>query len=78
MRVILTGCEYAGKSTLASALHAWGQSHGFQYHMDDHFTVPDNSLRTDEERLRPGRPADDEGALPALPDLLPPAPPTGL
>jgi thymidylate kinase len=50
MRVILTGCEYAGKSTLASALHAWGQSHGFQYHMDDHFTVPDSSLRTEEER----------------------------
>jgi thymidylate kinase len=50
MRVILTGCEYAGKSTLASTLHAWGQSHGFQYHMDDHFTVPDSSLRTEEER----------------------------
>ena len=50
MRLILTGCEYAGKSTLATALSRWGQEHGFQYHMDDHFTVPDNSLRTDEER----------------------------
>ena len=40
MRLILTGCEYAGKSTLAAALSRWGQEHGFQYHMDDHFTVP--------------------------------------
>jgi thymidylate kinase len=50
MRLILTGCEYAGKSTLAGALHAWGQRQGFQFHLDDHFTVPDSSLRTDEER----------------------------
>src|SRR5215213_1525968 len=50
MRLILTGCEYAGKSTLASALHAWGQRQGFQFHLDDHFTVPDSSLTTDEER----------------------------
>lgn len=50
MRLILTGCEYAGKSTLASALHAWGPQHGFQFHLDDHFSVPDASLRTDEER----------------------------
>jgi hypothetical protein len=50
MRLILTGCEYAGKTTLANALKAWEGSHGFHFHMDDHFTVPDNSLRTDEER----------------------------
>ena len=51
MRVILTGVEYAGKSTLASALHKWGQeTGGFSFHMDDHFTIPDASLRTDDEK----------------------------
>ncbi len=50
MRVILTGCEYAGKWTLGAGLHRWGLDHGFQFHLDDHFTVPDASLRTDEER----------------------------
>ncbi|CAA9290539.1 MAG: hypothetical protein AVDCRST_MAG77-4685 [uncultured Chloroflexi bacterium] len=50
MRVILTGAEYVGKSALAEALRVWGLEHGFRFHMDDHFTIPDNSLRTDEER----------------------------
>jgi hypothetical protein len=50
MRIILTGCEYAGKSTLAEGLRVWGLEHGFRFHMDDHFTVPDNSLRSDEEK----------------------------
>ena len=50
MRLIITGCEYAGKTTLANALKEWEHDHGFHFHMDDHFTVPDNSLRTDEER----------------------------
>jgi hypothetical protein len=50
MRLILTGAEYAGKSTLGSALHQWGLGHGFQFHMDDHFTIPDASLRTDDEK----------------------------
>ena len=58
MRVILTGVEYAGKSTLASALHKWGQeTGGFSFHMDDHFTIPDASLRTeDEKRYAAGAP----------------------
>lgn len=50
MRLIITGCEYTGKSTLAAALHTWGASHGFHFHMDDHFTVPDASLRRPEEQ----------------------------
>lgn len=50
MRLILTGTEYTGKSTLASALHQWGLTHGHHFHMDDHFTVPDASLRTAEEK----------------------------
>ena len=51
MRVILTGVEYAGKSTLAAALRTWGQEvSGFSFHMDDHFTIPDAELKTDEEK----------------------------
>jgi hypothetical protein len=50
MRLIITGCEYAGKSTLAAALHTWGPSRGFHFHLDDHFTVPDASLRREEEQ----------------------------
>ncbi|MGH2368526.1 MAG: hypothetical protein ACRDI2_10010, partial [Chloroflexota bacterium] len=50
MRLILTGCEYAGKSTLAWSLRDWGLGHGFHFHMDDHFTVPDASLRREEEQ----------------------------
>lgn len=49
MRVILIGGEYAGKSTLGSGLREWGLERGFRFHLDDHFTVPDASLRTDEE-----------------------------
>jgi thymidylate kinase len=50
VRLIITGCEYAGKTTLANALKAWEADHGFHFHMDDHFTIPDGTLRTDEER----------------------------
>ena len=50
MRLIISGCEYVGKTTLANALKEWERDHGFHFHMDDHFTVPDNSLRTEEEK----------------------------
>ena len=49
MRLILVGCEYAGKTTLADALHAWGQERGRRFHMDDHFTIPDE-LHGEEEQ----------------------------
>ena len=49
MRLILVGCEYAGKTTLADALHAWGLEQGRRFHMDDHFTIPDE-LHGEEEQ----------------------------
>jgi hypothetical protein len=50
MRIILSGSEYTGKSTLGESLREWGLKHGFRFHLDDHFTVPDASLRTEEEK----------------------------
>jgi|TARA_B100001750_G_C15495222_1_gene593690 hypothetical protein len=42
MRLILIGVEYAGKTTLANAMHDWGLSVGKKFHMDDgDFTIPD-------------------------------------
>jgi shikimate kinase len=49
LKLILIGCEYAGKSTLAKKLVNWGKSHDMQFHLDDHFTIPDASL-PDEDR----------------------------
>jgi len=47
MRLIVIGCEYTGKSTLAQALHEWGQERGIRYHMDDHFALPDSQTLKD-------------------------------
>ena len=44
MKVIVIGCEYAGKSTFALKLVEWGKKHDFWFHLDDHFTIPDSSL----------------------------------
>ncbi|MEM2904363.1 MAG: hypothetical protein QW057_06715 [Candidatus Bathyarchaeia archaeon] len=44
MRVIVIGCEYAGKSTFARKLLEWGAEHDMKFHLDDHLTVPDESL----------------------------------
>ena len=42
MRLILTGPEHVGKTTLANALRDWGLARGRQFHMDDgDFTIPD-------------------------------------
>jgi thymidylate kinase len=41
MRLIVIGCEYTGKTTLIDALSAWGEARGIQYHLDDHFSIPD-------------------------------------
>ena len=50
MRLILVGCEYAGKTTLANALQAWGLERGRNFHMDDHFTIPDAQHVSAEEQ----------------------------
>ena len=35
MRLILIGCEYVGKTTLANNLRDWGYPLGKRFHMDD-------------------------------------------
>ena len=50
MKLILVGCEYAGKTTLANEIVQWidstlGGARGFH----DHFTIPSNEL-TEEDR----------------------------
>jgi hypothetical protein len=41
MRLIVVGCEYTGKTTLIDGLYAWGEERGIHFHLDDHFSVPD-------------------------------------
>jgi hypothetical protein len=41
MRLIVVGCEYTGKTTLIDGLFAWGEARGIHYHLDDHFSIPD-------------------------------------
>ncbi len=41
MRLIVVGCEYVGKSALIDGLSEWGKKRGIIYHMDDHFTIPE-------------------------------------
>ncbi len=51
MRVILIGCEYTGKTTLADALEKWGAEQGRAFHMDDHFSIPDEfHIGEDEQK----------------------------
>jgi hypothetical protein len=44
MRLVVIGCEYAGKSTVIDALMEWGDRHGIHFHLDDHFTIPDRQF----------------------------------
>jgi GTPase SAR1 family protein len=60
MRLILIGCEYVGKTTLIDALHEWGESRGINFHLDDHFTIPDQFF------LSP----DDQKAMLAIPPTI--------
>lgn len=48
MRLILIGCEYTGRTTLANTLEKWGVENGRAFHMDDHFSIPD-CYHIDEE-----------------------------
>lgn len=50
MRLVLVGCEYVGKTTLVDALYAWGQSRGIHFHLDDHFTIPDQFFLSPEDQ----------------------------
>ena len=51
MRLILIGCEYSGKTTLADALEKWGADRGRPFHMDDSdFSIPDDRHLNQEEQ----------------------------
>jgi thymidylate kinase len=50
MRLIVIGCEYTGKTTLIDALYAWGEARGIHYHLDDHFSIPDQFFLDEEEQ----------------------------
>ena len=51
MRLILIGCEYVGKTTLADALKAWGLKRGRPFHMDDSdFSIPDDRHLSEEDQ----------------------------
>ena len=60
MRLIVIGCEYAGKTTLIDGLDAWGKARGIAYHLDDHFSIPDQFFLSPEE----------QGAMVALPPAI--------
>ena len=50
MRVILVGCEYSGKTTLGNAIKDWGVKRHRDFHMDDHFSIPDEFHISEEEQ----------------------------
>src|SRR5579859_1588618 len=50
MRLIVIGTEYTGKTTLIDSLDAWGKKAGFQFHLDDHFSIPDQYFLSDEDQ----------------------------
>lgn len=50
MNIILVGCEYAGKTTLANEIVEWSKvTFGGYSHFHDHFTIPSSEL-TDEAK----------------------------
>jgi hypothetical protein len=50
VRLIVVGCEYTGKTTLIDGLYAWGEARGIHYHLDDHFSIPDQFFLDPEEQ----------------------------
>jgi GTPase SAR1 family protein len=46
--LIVIGCEYVGKTAFAERLMEWGSPRGFEFHLDDHFTIPDSSLSKED------------------------------
>tara|TARA_B100000949_G_scaffold166869_1_gene147310 strand:+ start:170 stop:826 length:657 start_codon:yes stop_codon:yes gene_type:complete len=51
MRLILIGCEYVGKTTLANSLRDWGVPLGKHFHMDDgDFTIPDCNMSPEDQK----------------------------
>lgn len=50
MRLIVIGTEYTGKTALIDALYAWGESVGIHYHLDDHFSIPDQYFLSETDQ----------------------------
>ncbi len=50
MKIIAVGCEYTGVTTLCDGLIAWGNDRGINFHLDDHFTIPDRQHLSPEDR----------------------------
>ena len=45
MNIILVGCEFAGKTTLADEITSWSEENlGGSSHFHDHFTIPSSEL----------------------------------
>ena len=51
MKIIATGCEYTGVTSLFDGLMAWGNKRGIKFHLDDHFTIPDKQHLAPEDQL---------------------------
>ena len=49
MRLVVIGCEYAGKTTLIDALMEWGDRYGTHFHLDDHFSIPDRQFLSEAD-----------------------------
>ena len=46
MNIILVGCEFVGKTTLANEIVEWSERNlGGSSHLDDHFTIPSTELK---------------------------------
>ena len=50
MRIIAVGCEYTGVTTLLNELNKWGTERHLQFHIDDHFTIPDAFHLSEDEQ----------------------------
>lgn len=50
MRIIAVGCEYTGVTTLLNELNKWGTEQHLQFHIDDHFTIPDAFHLSEDEQ----------------------------
>ena len=48
MYLLVIGCEYVGKTAFAEGLMEWGKPRGFDFHLDEHFTIPDSSLSKED------------------------------
>ena len=47
MRLVVIGNEYTGKTALIDGLMEWGAGHGIDFHLDDHFSIPDRQFLSD-------------------------------